>query len=45
MPWRNLGELLKELFRHHIDPEEIGVYVPESDQEDEVDDSDQDTQE
>jgi len=31
MPWINLGELLKKLFKQRIDPEEVGVYVPEAD--------------
>ena len=30
MPWVNLGEFLKDLLRRRINPEEVGVYVPEA---------------
>lgn len=35
MPWLNLGDLLRELLQRRIDPEDIGVYVPEPGPKDE----------
>jgi hypothetical protein len=29
MPWVNLGKLLRKLFESRIDPEDVGVYIPE----------------
>lgn len=41
MPWRNLGEVLRDLLRRRVDPEEVGVYVPEDDPDDEDDPEDE----
>ena len=30
MPWVNLGDFLRDLLRRRINPEEVGVYVPEA---------------
>ena len=35
MPWMNLGRFLSDLLHRRIDPEDVGVYVPEPDSEDE----------